>query len=230
MRSFCVFMALTFAVCNANAQFGEVFRKLGNTIGDAIDGKPDENKTIINKYFPQKDAKVEEKKDPAFNQTKEPQIAIVSSDNNIASSSFFEILSEKQILDKRAYQIRRLVGTDVLQHKRNLTNAFADMGYVNIYLNVDDSNKTNSIILGKVVGGQGKYDIDFYLKKVGNTYLMRIFIDSPFTISKIPAVPPSISPIKNLPDVTEKNYIEIWERLGTSAFVDKIAVNPREIQ
>jgi hypothetical protein len=195
-----IFIAFSFSIFNANAQLGDLFRKLGN----AIDGLPNDKKPS------EKVIKVESV--PPKSTNIENQSAVGNAKLNTKNSDAI-LLTEERILNKRAYQIRRLAGANITQLKKQIETAFADMGFSTFsWYDLDNQKLTRSNF---AMASGTDYLVFIYVRQLGDSHIMRIDIMQQLN--------------SNQPDLSEKTYSDFWDQLGTSNFVDKMRINPREI-
>ena len=200
MKLIIIFIAFSFSIFNANAQLGDLFRKLGN----AIDGLPNDKKPS------EKVIKVESV--PPKSTNIENQSAVGNAKLNTKSSDAI-LLTEERILNKRAYQIRRLAGANITQLKKQIETAFADMGFSTFsWYDLDNQKLTRSNF---AMASGTDYLVFIYVRQLGDSHIMRIDIMQQLN--------------SNQPDLSEKTYSDFWDQLGTSNFVDKMRINPREI-
>jgi hypothetical protein len=195
-----IFIAFSFSIFNANAQLGDLFRKLGNAIdGLPSDKKPSE-KVIKVESIPPKSTNIEN------------QSAVGNPKLNTKNSDAI-LLTEERILNKRAYQIRRLAGANITQLKKQIETAFADMGFSTFsWYDLDNQKLTRSNF---AMASGTDYLVFIYVRQLGDSHIMRIDIMQQLN--------------SNQPDLSEKTYSDFWDQLGTSNFVDKMRINPREI-
>ncbi len=200
MKLIIIFIAFSFSIFNANAQLGDLFRKLGNAIdGLPSDKKPSE-KVIKVESIPPKSTNIEN------------QSAVGNPKLNTKNSDAI-LLTEERILNKRAYQIRRLAGANITQLKKQIETAFADMGFSTFsWYDLDNQKLTRSNF---AMASGTDYLVFIYVRQLGDSHIMRIDIMQQLN--------------SNQPDLSEKTYSDFWDQLGTSNFVDKMRINPREI-
>ena len=200
MKLVIIFIAFSFSIFNANAQLGDLFRKLGNAIDGVPNDKNPSEKVIKGESITPKNTNIE-------NQT-----AVGNAKLNTKNSDAI-LLTEERILNKRAYQIRRLTGANINQLKKQIETAFADMGFSSFsWYELDNQNLTRSNF-AKATGTD--YIVFIYVRQYGDSHIMRIDITQLIT--------------SNQPDLSEKTYSDFWDQLGTSNFVNKMRINPREI-
>ena len=195
-----IFIAFSFSIFNANAQLGDLFRKLGNAIDAVPNDKNPSEKVIKGESITPKSTNIE-------NQT-----AVGNAKLNTKNSDAI-LLTEERILNNRAYQIRRLTGTNINQLKKQIETAFADMGFSTFAWYELDNQKLTRLHFAGAFGTD--YKVLIYVRQLGDSHIMRI------DITQLIA--------SNQPDLSEKTYNDFWDQLGTSNFVNKMRINPREI-
>lgn len=200
MKLVIIFIAFSFSIFNANAQLGDLFRKLGNAIDGVPNDKNPSEKVIKGESINPKSTNIE-------NQT-----AVGNAKLNTKNSDAI-LLTEERILNKRAYQIRRLTGANINQLKKQIETAFADMGFSSFSWYELDNQKLTRSNFAKATGTD--YMVFIYVRQYGDSHIMRIDITQLIT--------------SNQPDLSEKTYSDFWDQLGTSNFVNKMRINPREI-
>ena len=87
------------------------------------------------------------------------------------------------------------------------------MGFSNFAWYELDNQKLTRLHFAGAFGTD--YKVLIYVRQLGDSHIMRIDITQLIT--------------SNQPDLSEKTYNDFWDQLGTSNFVNKMRINPREI-
>ena len=189
MKSVIIFIAFTFSIFNANALTGVLITVIANSIN------------VIKK---------EESINPESVNTKQSGIG---NDKSSTKNPDSLLLTEEEIISKRAYQIRRLSGANITQLKKQIEAAFADMGF-STFGWLSDNQYLSQMTSGHAMGKD--YRVFIYVRKLGDSYIMRLAIRQHAHSTE--------------PDISDQTYSAIWDQLGTSNFVDKIRIDPRALQ
>lgn len=128
------------------------------------------------------------------------------------------LTKEDELIKIRQLQIKQVNGNDIESILKKLQTNLSDIGFYKFSSGIH-TDEFNHVVMhyGTATGDQ--YKIYFYIRKQKNINILRVLLSYNMDKSSPPIAPP----------VKSTQYEALWNKFGTSDFVSKLELNPKEI-